>query len=252
MQYYAVLYEGFFVVLGLVLGSFGNMLIDRVPSGLSLGGRSRCLSCDRTLRAWELIPVFSYLLLGGKCKQCEQSIGIRSQITELLSAAVFLVAALVHTDIVAAAFLALALWLLLIISIIDIRTRTISDGLNLPFVATGIGYSLAVGQFSWTGMALTGGFFGALWLAGKGRWIGSGDVILGTGIGALVGTWDMAFLALMLTYSIGALVIVFLLTTRIITRQHYVAFAPFLAVGAFIVTVFQGRMELVLRLYFGL
>ena len=226
------------------------MLIDRVPSGLSLGGRSRCLSCDRTLGPLELVPVFSYLVLGGKCKKCKQPIGIRSQVTELLSMAIFFVASITHAEFVIAAFLALALWLLLIISIIDIRTRTISDGLNVPFVATGIGYSMALGQFSFGGMALIGGFFGALWLAGRGKWIGSGDVILGIGIGALVGTWEMAFLALMMTYIVGAFVVLLLLAMRIITRQHYVAFAPFLSAAAFIVTVFQTQAELVLRLYF--
>lgn len=228
------------------------MLIDRVPSGLSIGGRSRCLSCDRTLGATELIPVFSYLILGGRCKTCKKPIGARSQVTEVLSGAVFLVAATVHHDFMTALFLALALWLLLIISIIDIRTRTISDGLNIPFVLTGLAYSAITGNFSLTGMALSGGFFGALWLAGRGRWIGSGDVILGAGIGALLGTWSLAFLSLMLTYIIGALTIILLLLMRVITRQHYVAFAPFLSAGAFIVVVFQAQMQWILKLYFGM
>ena len=228
------------------------MLIHRVPVGLGIGGRSHCSNCKSVLGPLELVPVFSYLFLGGKCKTCKNPIGFQSQITEVASAAVFVLAATLHTELVTALFLALALWLLLIISIIDLRTRTISDGLNIPFVVTGACYSYLVGTFSLSGMALAGVFFGGLWLASKGRWIGSGDVILGFGIGAMLGSWSMTLASLMLTYIIGAIIILILLITRVITRQHYVAFAPFLAIGVFMTIAFRECVDTVLLLYFGI
>lgn len=73
----------FAALFGLAFGSFANAAIDRIPRGLALTGRSRCDGCARELRAHELIPVLSYLLLRGNCGGCKAPIGIRTPLVEV-------------------------------------------------------------------------------------------------------------------------------------------------------------------------
>ena len=81
-----VLYAALF---GLAFGSFANAAIDRVPRGRSINGRSTCDSCARPLRAWELVPVLSYVILRGRCATCHAGIGARAPLTEAASGAAF-------------------------------------------------------------------------------------------------------------------------------------------------------------------
>ena len=76
-------------LFGLAFGSFINAAIDRIPRGRSLNGRSACDGCRRVLRAWELVPVLSYIILRGRCSSCGASIGARTAIIEAASAAAF-------------------------------------------------------------------------------------------------------------------------------------------------------------------
>jgi leader peptidase (prepilin peptidase)/N-methyltransferase len=79
----------FAALFGLAFGSFVNAAIERIPRGESLNGRSHCDGCRRPLRAWEMIPVLSYLLLRGQCRSCGDAIGVRTALVEVLCAAVF-------------------------------------------------------------------------------------------------------------------------------------------------------------------
>ncbi|MCA9370672.1 MAG: prepilin peptidase [Candidatus Peregrinibacteria bacterium] len=228
-----------FAVLGLAFGSFSTVLIERVPQSKSVGGRSQCPKCNVPLRIHELIPVISFLVQGGTCRSCGSRIGILYPAVELLSAAIFVWAALLHSDFWIALALALALWLLAVMCIIDLQTKTIADALNIPFIITSIIYSLLIGQFTWLGLLLPCMFFGVLWVLGRGKWIGSGDILLGIGIGALAGDWRSAMASLMITYIMGALILSLLLMTGRVTRKHHVAFVPFIALGIIIVLVLK-------------
>jgi leader peptidase (prepilin peptidase)/N-methyltransferase len=76
-------------LFGLAFGSFVNAAIDRIPRGRSLNGRSACDACGRTLRAWELVPVLSFLLLRGRCSTCHAAISARTPLIELATGAAF-------------------------------------------------------------------------------------------------------------------------------------------------------------------
>jgi prepilin signal peptidase PulO-like enzyme (type II secretory pathway) len=76
-------------MFGLAFGSFVNAAIERIPRSESLNGRSHCDGCKRDLRAWELIPVLSYLLLRGRCSSCSAAIGLRTPVVEIGCAAAF-------------------------------------------------------------------------------------------------------------------------------------------------------------------
>jgi prepilin signal peptidase PulO-like enzyme (type II secretory pathway) len=241
-----------FFILGLVFGSFGSVLVTRTPGSSSIFGRSRCPQCKKTLTPVELIPVLSYCVLRGKCKDCKVKIGWMYPTIELLSGLLFLAAWFHHSDPLSAILLALILWALLLIGFIDMYTQTISDLLNIPLLPFAILYSLLLGQFAVSGMVLGVAFFGAQWIFSKGKWLGSGDVILAAGIGALLGSWERMVVFFFLTYAIGALITSGLLLSGYVKRGQYVAFAPFMVIGAMATVFFQARIDQFIALYIGI
>lgn len=241
-----------FVVLGLVFGSFGSVLVTRIPGGKTIVGRSGCPHCHKTLTPLELIPVISYLFLRGRCKECKVPIGWMYPTIEILSALLFLAAWQLHGEPITAALLGLVLWLLLIIGFIDAYTQTISDLLNIPLLVLAVLYSMLLGQFEIGGIVLGVAFFGAQWLLSRGKCLGSGDIILAAGIGALVGSWERMVACLFLVYVIGALIASALLLTGRVKRGQYIAFAPFMAIGAIATVFFQSRIDQFIALYIGI
>lgn len=235
-----------FAALGLAFGSFASVVITRVPQNRSILGRSHCPQCKKKLAPWELLPLVSYCVLQGRCRSCRHCIGILYPFLELSSVCVFVFAAVLEPPthaFIASLTLALACWFLFVISVIDLRTRTISDALNIPFVALAALHTLLVHGAVYSGMVLAGIFFGVLFLLGRGRWIGSGDIILGIGIGALLGTWQLTLVALMITYIVGAVAAILLLLTHVLTRKDALPFAPLLAIGAYAALALQPQIE---------
>ncbi|PIR54384.1 hypothetical protein COU75_01075 [Candidatus Peregrinibacteria bacterium CG10_big_fil_rev_8_21_14_0_10_42_8] len=240
----------FFFLFGLIFGSFGSVLITRVPRNKSIAGRSMCPQCGSTLRATSLIPIVSFCMSRGRCRECHTSISMLYPLVELVSGLLFLLAFLLNRDIPSSVFMAMALWLLLVISVIDIRTQTISDVLNIPLCIFGALYNFEIGSFFIGGAMLGVGFFGAMWLVSRGKFIGSGDIILAAGVGFLVGSWQMMLACLMVTYIIGALIASVLLVSGKIHRKSTIPFGQFLALGALFVVVFKDKLSVVLSVYF--
>lgn len=229
-----------FALLGLVMGSFGNVLIFRLPGRESIMGRSHCPRCKRTLRVWELLPVISFIFLGGKCERCKKPISWQYPLVELTSCVLFVLAFLHQPDAILSSFvLAFIFWILLIIALIDAKTGLIPDVLNLPLVGLCIIYGVLHPPFMASGVVLGGGIFLIQWIASRGQWIGSGDVILGTGLGALLQSWELTGTFLFLAYIAGGCVAAAMLVTRRKGLESHLAFGPFLA-GAAIVTVLWG------------
>ncbi len=239
-----------FGILGLVFGSFASVLITRVPLNKTIGGRSQCPQCKKTLTPLELLPVVSYVFQRGACSGCKKSISMLYPCIELSSAVIFILAATVHAVPWVALTLAFALWLLLVMSVIDIETRTVADALSIPFIVLGLLYSLFLGVNPISGIALGGGFFGALWLVSRGKWIGSGDILLGIGIGALLGSWRFVLASYVITYVLGAFILSVFLITGKISRKDYVPFVPFLALGTYITVACMPKIDEILQLYF--
>jgi prepilin signal peptidase PulO-like enzyme (type II secretory pathway) len=227
----ATLASIFFFLLGLALGSFGNVLVYRLPLGWSIGGFSRCPNCRRELRAWEIIPILSFLWLRGKCATCRARISWQYPFVELASALLFVFAVLHEPSLEAAVFFGLSLWLLLLCVVSDARSGGVPDALSFPFVAVSSFYALITAQFSVAAVLLGGGFFALQWFVSNGRWVGSADIILGTGVGVLLGSWQMTLLAILFAYVIGAFYAVTLLTARRKRIRDTLAFVPFLGVG---------------------
>lgn len=233
----------FAFLFGLCLGSFGNVLIARLPRGQPIGGRSHCPHCGEILGFLELIPVLSFIVLGGRCSRCRKPIAVQYPLVELGSALLFVVAASFAQSLTAALLLGLALWLLLLIAVCDMKVSGIPDLLNIPFVLISLIYALVTGGVSVLAPLLGAGIFALQWVLSRGRWVGSGDIILGVGMGFLLGSWQLTLLAVWFAYIVGALVASVLLVLRRTTLRSSFPFGPFLAIGTAL-SFFYGELTL--------
>ena len=225
----------FAFVFGTILGSFGNVLILRLPEANSIGGRSACPRCGRTLRALDLIPLLSFVLLRAKCRTCRERISWQYPLVELVSGFLFLIALRIEFPfLLPALLLGILLWLLFLIAITDARTGMIPDALNIPFLLIALLYAHLLGAPALLPAAVGGGFFALQWIASRGAWVGSGDILLAAGIGALLGSVPLLLLAFFFAYVSGAFCAVILLSRGKKKMESRLAFGPFLVGGAFV------------------
>lgn len=243
----------FFVLVGVCLGSFGNVLIDRLPVGRSLVGRSRCDGCHRALSPLELVPILSYVVLRGRCRTCGTRIPVRVPLVEICSGIIAAIVMVQYGNAAAAnaviveggrewplfqVLLLVGLWALFIIAVIDLRTRTIPDVLTLTVAAAGLSlHWLQSGFIPIVPALIAGGFFAVQWIVSRGRWVGSGDIFLAGAIGILLGTVTATVWMLLLSYIVGAAVAIVLLATKHLRRGDMIPFGPFLVLAAFLVVV---------------
>lgn len=256
-------------LLGLVVGSFLNVVIFRLPQMLEQGWRdecceflgqepqeadplslafpnSRCRSCQTAIKPWHNIPVVSFLLLAGKCAACRAPISIRYPLVELSTALLFLAAAL---SFGATASLPAALALigaLIALTGIDYDTHLLPDTITLPLVWLGLLLNLG-GTFTTLQDAVLGAVVGYLvlwsvfWLfkltTGK-EGMGYGDFKLLAALGAWFG-WQALPLIVILSSFVGAFVGILMIVLRQQERQEPMPFGPYLA-GAGLITLFFG------------
>ncbi|MGE0000306.1 MAG: A24 family peptidase [Ilumatobacteraceae bacterium] len=237
--------------MGLLVGSFLTVVTERVPKGESIvAPGSRCGACGLRLGPLDLVPVFSWLVLGGKCRRCRTNIGIEPLVLELGTCALF-VAMAVKFDAPweTAAFCALAAGLYAL-SWIDLRTKRLPR--EITYVTLAIGAPLLVvaalvrdePRRIWTmavgaGIALV--FMGGLYVVSRGG-LGDGDVRLSPLLGAYLGWLGLGFVpvGLFLGFLFGAVVGVGAIIAGRAGRRSAIPFGPFLAAGT-IAAVFVGR-----------
>jgi len=232
----------FGMILGACLGSFCNVLVIRMKEDRSVLGRSACMKCQKALRALDLVPVFSWIALRGKCYACRTPIHLQYPLVELAGAAIGLFAVTRHFeagvfDVVGALFTAAFLFFLLVIATFDLRWQLVPT----VFVAVGgvilAVWSLVLGASPFSmllGMGVTGGVLAAIVWGSGGKWMGEGDPFVGAAIGAALG-WPLGPLALLSAFMMGGAISLILLATRLVSRKTPVPFVPFLALGALIV-----------------
>jgi len=231
-----------FFLCGLVFGSFGNVLIYRLPLRRSIQGRSCCPHCGAVLRPQHLVPVVSFLLLRGKCSACKETLSLQYPLVELASGLLALASLSIAPTLLSAAVLALALWLLLIIAVIDAYIQGIPDVLSAFFITLSCIYTVLTGELQPLAFLIGIGFFALQWLLSKGEWIGTGDILLAVGLSALLGTWESVLFMLFFAYITGAAVAAVLLLTKKLTSKSHIAFGPFLALGTLAALLVGERM----------
>ena len=231
------------MVLGLIMGSFLSMLIPRLHNdekGIFFG-RSHCSRCKHILKWYELIPLFSYLIQGGKCRSCKKSIGVVYPLTELSTAITFGV--LFAYTMYWPEFIVYAILfsILIFIFVYDLRYQEIHDAVMLPGIFLAFAFSFLVGDpmSSLIGAGIGIAFFGIQWLISRGRWIGSGDIRIGAFMGFMLG-WELMILALIFGYIIGSVVGIGLLLSKKADRKSSLPLGPFLVLGT-VVAFFWGQ-----------
>ncbi|RFA30336.1 prepilin peptidase [Alkalilimnicola ehrlichii] len=259
-------------VLGLLVGSFLNVVILRVPKMLEADWRqqceeflnpdestktperrhslwwppSHCPECQRRIRPWENIPVISYLWLKGRCRGCKTTISIRYPVVELFTAIVSAVVAWQFGYSFEAAAALLLSWSLIALSGIDLDHQLLPDNLTLPLIWIGLLLSLG-GYFTQPQDAIIGAVAGylSLWsvfhlfrlLTGK-EGMGYGDFKLLAVFGAWLG-WQALPVVILLSSLVGALVGIALIAFRGQDRNVPIPFGPYLAAAGWIALLWQ-------------
>lgn len=229
-----------FFVVGAVVGSFLNVCIHRLPSGESVVfPASHCPRCHRPIRPYDNIPIVSYLILHGRCRQCGGAISLRYPIVEVLAglaaAAAFSALGLSAHTLLTFAFLCA----LIVITFVDLDHQIIPDAISLPGIGVGFAAALILGEPAWTaslaGILLGGGL---LWGVAEGYYrltgregMGGGDIKLLAMIGAFLG-WQAVPVTLLIGSLGGAVVGIALMLVQRRDSRTPIPFGPFLALGA--------------------
>ena len=234
-----------FFILGTIFGSFYNVVGYRIPKGESLlYPSSHCTKCNHKLSAGELIPIFSFLILGGKCKVCKQKISWFYPMFELFSGILFAASYLVFGFSLECLLSIVFISMLLIIIISDYQTMIIPDSVLIFFSSiiiiikfflvdiSGVGMSMVNGLLAFVFMLLLKLFGDFLF---KKESMGGGDIKL-LGTFGLVFGFPMAIVSVFIAALIGLPISLFTLKSNV---SHEIPFGPFLAIAAIIIVLFK-------------
>ena len=247
-----------FCILGLIIGSFLNVVILRLNTQKSFGGRSGCMSCQKKLSWYELFPVFSFLFLKGRCKGCKTKISWQYPLVELATGIIFACLFLKFQDVFYSstfiftgiiAYYAGVFSLLMVIAVYDIRHKIIPDTLAIV-----LGFLTFIGLFFFSGVGFNFHFptvmellagpiialpFALIWLVSKGTWMGLGDAKLAISLGWLLGL-SRVLSGVVLAFWSGAIIGLILIA---LSKKHgmksEIPFAPFLVLGAILAFLFE-------------
>lgn len=242
-------------ILGLVVGSFVNVLIYRIPERKSIiKPPSSCTACGKRLSAPDLFPVLSFVFLRGRCRHCGERISLRYPLVELLTAVIFVI--LFNRYGFTAPFFAFAYLMTILTAVffIDIDHRIIPNGLVLAALAGGLVFFIwnciypnpqifgdekwwtpLLGLFPGSGFLLFVAITGSLIYKTEDA-MGMGDVKLMAPIGLFLG-WRLCITALAVSVLLGGLISMALMLLRIKKRKDTVAFGPFIVTGAFVTMI---------------
>ncbi len=261
------------IVVGLCLGSFVNALVWRVHEqakkphklpkkgqqaknqSLSIvNGRSMCPRCKHALVAQDLVPVFSWLSLGGKCRYCHKPIAAQYPLVEVATAMLFLASYACWPEVISGIQVVIfGFWLLLLTGLLallvyDLRWLLLPNRITYPLgviaavqavvIVLAANRPLTAVLNAVLSVAVGGGIFYVLFQVSGGKWIGGGDVKLGWLLGLVLGTPARSLLLIFLAAMLGSLVSLPLLVSGRLKRDSIIPFGPFLIVAAIIVRLY--------------
>jgi leader peptidase (prepilin peptidase)/N-methyltransferase len=246
------------VVFGLVWGSFLNVVIYRLPRGLSLiRPPSSCPHCGKQIKAYENIPILSYLVLRGKCRTCKAKISPAYPLVEALTPFCFWLVYMQYS--VSPHFFVSCLFasVLIVLGFIDYYHQILPDEITIPGLVVALIYTFFRDDMSLVqallGAGVGAGFlllvYGAYYLVRKKEGLGLGDVTMMLLVGAFLG-WKLTLLTLILASVGGAVVGVFFIIFKKKDLQHALPFGTFLAPAAFVAFLYGKKIiETYLSLY---
>jgi leader peptidase (prepilin peptidase)/N-methyltransferase len=236
------------VALGLVVGSFLNVCIYRLPLNQSpVWPASRCPVCRAPIEPYDNIPVLSYLTLRGQCRACRAPISVKYPIIEALTGALFLAAYFMFEPPVLYQRLVFGC-AMIVLFVIDLEHRLLPDVITLPGIILGFALSFFMPPGwldSLLGIILGGG---SLWLIGEVYFrlrheegMGFGDVKMLAMIGAFLG-WKLMLLALVLSSFLGSVIGLGMIAIRLGDLKYALPFGSFLAIGALVASAVGDRI----------
>lgn len=248
-----------FALLGLMFGSFVNALVWRLHNKRDfVKERSECTHCHHVLEWYDLIPVVSWALLGGKCRYCHKKIE-DSPFTELGVATAFAASyAWWPLGFSETGWVLFGLWLVSLVFLsalflYDLRWSLLPNVLTFPLIGCGVVWALVyylginyvdvvtIVTDLLLGLASVAGLYGFLHVVSKGEWVGLGDVKLGVFMGLILG-WKQGLLAVMLANILAFCFIVPGLLSGKVTRKSRIPFGPFLIVATVIAFLFGEQL----------
>ena len=233
MPAFSVVAAGLF---GLIVGSFLNVVIYRVPRNESIAfPGSRCPDCNHQLSAAENLPLISWLVQGGKCRHCRASISMRYPLVEAMTAALFALSVLVYGVTIGALAAALLAATLVAVVFIDLDHLLILDVVIAPAALIGVVDAIAGGRIldAALGGFVGGAIFGILYLSTRGAGMGLGDAKLALVIGLFLGV-HLTVASTAFSFIFGSLLMLPVLAAGSRGRRDAVPFGPFLVLGALV------------------
>lgn len=238
----------FIFIIGLVVGSFLNVLIYRSKEdklSTIFFSRSYCPKCKHLLAWYDLVPLFSFLSLKGKCRYCQATISSQYPIVELINALLYIILFLFFGLSLSFGFYAIVFSILLAVAVHDIQTQYTPE--ILVWVALGLAIVgiLLVGKVNiislLIGAAIGAGVPGFLVLVSKEKWMGAGDIKIGLILGLILG-YPLAILGLFLAFLIGAFVGIIYVKVRGGDLKDSLPFAPFLILSTFFALLYGQKI----------
>ncbi len=238
----------FVFIFGVCIGSFVNCLIYRLEQNKSIMGRSFCPNCKHSLEWRDLIPIFSFLFLNGKCRYCDKKISYQYPVVEIATGITFLLVYLFQAsgfkfqDIFALIFWFYIASSLIIIFIYDLKHYIIPDRVLIPAIIITAIYDIILVSFKFQisslmnyfwAVLVSAGLFLVIFLMSRGKAMGFGDVKLAVLMGLLLGLPNI-LLALFLAFFFGAIIGLMLMVFEGKTLKSEIPFGPFLITGTFI------------------
>ncbi len=243
-------------ILGLVFGSFLTVCIHRIPKGQSVvSPRSRCPECGTQIKWYQNIPVLSFLWLKGQCGDCQAKIPLRYPLIEIVNGLGYLLIVwrfgLTWPTLIYAGLFSV----FVVVTVIDWDHQIIPDVITLPGIVIGLLCATFLLPTGWVdsliGLLVGGGILLMLaWVSpilfGK-EGMGGGDIKFMAMVGAFLG-WKMVLIALFLGSVSGAFIGISLLLLKILQREQYIPFGPYLAFGSLVAMVWGNDLW---QWYFG-
>lgn len=223
------------IILGLIIGSFLNVVIYRLPRRESVVWPGSCCTvCGQRIKAWDLIPLVSFICLRGRCRYCQEKISWRYPLIESLTAVAFLLLYQQYGLSLKSLAGFILSFVLIAAAFIDLDHGIIPDHITYPGIILGLFFSYFTSELtaSFLGALLFGGILFIAALISRGG-MGGGDIKLAAAIGTFTG-WQGALLAFFLSSLIGGLWGLKLLLTGKANRKTMIRFGPFLALGGWV------------------
>ena len=249
-------------LFGAAIGSFLNVVIDRLPARKKLTGRSHCDFCGYQLKWFDLIPIFSFLWFRGRCRQCHHKLSWQYPLVEALTGLVFvlifwqidsthLTTLFSWSNIFSLSYYFLVACLLIVISIIDWKTFLIPD--SLVYFGIGLTFLWQIFRVNFWNYVLSAiivsAFFWALVIFSNEKWMGAGDAKLAFWLGLLLG-FPQILVALFIAFFSGAIIGLILITFQKKTLKAQIPFGPFLNFSTLLVLIYQNIIIRLLSIFF--